>query len=185
MIPWQRFSNPTRRVPKRSRTIPKFLASQEAAERWGDKHIDHNLDPDTLSERAFAYADFAKGAYRSGEIIVYRAVSVPSREHVDFKCLGKAWSREPKGAGVYGSVPWPRGELKTFLITGIVEPKDVDWEYGFTSFLYYGEDQWEISLLENSPVEVTEIEHTPCPRPIRGSSGPSGETWGDTCGPKV
>ena len=69
-------------------------------------------------------------------------------------------------------------------MVGEIAPRHVDWEYGFTSFMYYGEDQWEISLENNSPVAIVallgayERDFDP---PILGNTGSSGEDWHATC----
>jgi len=53
-------------------------------------------------------------------------------------------------------VPY-QGALEVWLVEGRVRPADIDWEYGFTSFIYYGEDQAEVSMHDHSPVLVTKI----------------------------
>jgi hypothetical protein len=101
---------------------------------------------------------------------------------VDVNCLGKAWSATYGGAGVYGSVAHYSENLADVIIEGRVMPEHVDWEYGYTSFLYYGEDQWEVILLTDSPVEVVKINGVELDPHVLGSTGPAGEEWLRTCG---
>lgn len=70
----------------------------------------------------------------------------------------------------------------THVIEGRVNPKYIDWEYGFTSFMYYGEDQWEVSLLANTPVEIVAMNDEYLARPIEGNTGRAGESWERGCG---
>jgi len=154
----------------RHRTVPAFLRTTEAAAKWAEKHVDTSLfdEPDPVREnpyefspelwdRAEAYTAFAHDAYRKGSVTVWRAVKIPPGTTPNLRCLGKAWSYAPHGAGVYGSVPH-QGELEVVVVEGRVRPMDIDWAYGFTSFVYYGEDQSEVSMLDHSPVLVTRIE---------------------------
>jgi hypothetical protein len=153
----------------RYRTVPSFLRTTEAAAKWAEKNIDTSLfdEPDPIEEnryeyapglweRADAYVDFARHAYREGSVTVWRAVKIPLGTTPNFQCLGKAWSYERHGAGVYGLVPH-KGELETVVLEGRVRAQDIDWAYGFTSFVYYGEDQSEVSMHDHSPVLVTRM----------------------------
>ena len=205
---------------RRYKTVPPFLASFDAAMRWIGRHrkragyadwaderawhVEQANERAEWEERAADYSAFAKEAYRAGRITVYRAVRLPKSHDgtypLDLQCLGKSWSRYRKTSGVYGWAPGPGDEL---LIVGRVSPRDVDWEYGFHSFLYYGTDQWEVSLLEHSAVEVERVEvRTVRGRwtgdgwiehpglllvqgPILGNTGPAGEEWAAECGPRA
>ncbi len=164
---------------------PAFLKTEEAAFRWAIRNVDTNTSRDELRNLAMTYSDFAFDAYHTGVITIYRAVRVPvinGVAEVNMFCLGKAWSAEQRGAGVYGSVPHQEGNLADVIIEGRVLPEHVDWEYGYTSFVYYGESQWEVSLLEDSPVEVLRINGIELSPPLEGSTGPAGEQWSRTCG---
>jgi len=83
-------------------------------------------------------------------------------EYIRWDNIGTHWSFEKHGAGVYGELPSGLGKsTQDILLTGTTEPKYVDWEYCFTSFIYYGEDQWECALDDGSPVRITHINDKP------------------------
>jgi hypothetical protein len=168
---------------------PAFLRTEEAAVRWANRNVDHGNDREQLDELAEAYSYFARESYRKAHlgqpITVYRMVRVPvvnGVAAVDVNCLGKAWSATQGGAGVYGSVAHHGVNLADVIIEGRVMPEHVDWEYGYTSFLYYGESQWEVSLLTDSPVEVVKINGGELVPHVDGSTGPAGEMWQNLCG---
>ena len=171
---------------QRHRKVPVFLRDGESAFRWARKHVDIEEDTYGLYEdRASTYSDFAHDAFRHGYVVVYRMVRVPrigDTWQIDMSCLGKAWSKERRGAGVYGMVPEDLESTGDILLTATVSAGDIDWEYGFTSFLYYGEDQWEVSMLPDSPVLLTHVAEEELGEPVVGSTGPAGEVWKDTCG---
>jgi hypothetical protein len=185
--------------------VPPFLASFDAAMRWIARHRqdpgyaawaeeragatrqDPN-EPKWIEARAAEYVAFAHEAYHVGRITLYRALRLSKNRDgaypIDLNCLGKSWSRFRRTADVYGA-SWRRGD--DLLITGHVSPSDVDWPYSFRSFLHYGPDQWEVSLLAHSPVEIESIERDGdlVQGPTLGSSGPAGEEWNEECGPKT
>ena len=171
---------------RRYRDVPPFLRTPEHAFAWAERNVDLGDDFEEMRSHyealAELYSDFANDAYDAGRVQIYRAVRVRQNAglHVRFDCLGKAWSRERAGAGVYGSAPPFWRTMQDVVLTGIVNPFDIDWAYGFTSFLIYGEDQWEVSLLPQTPVLVTHIDDAPI-EPVQGSSGTAGETWQTTC----
>ena len=178
----------------RYRTVPPFLRTPEAAAAWAEKNVDVGLfdEPDPIDEnpyeyapglweRAEAYVDFARHTYREGSVTVWRAVKIPPGTHPNLRCLGKAWSYEPGGAGVYGMVPY-QGPLEVVLMEGRVRASDIDWAYGFTSFIYYGEDQSEVSMHDHSPVLITKIGHETQAPPLRGMTGTTmGDVWRPGC----
>jgi len=181
---------------RRYRDVPPFLRDADAAFRWARRNVP-SVEEDLFDwprgsptyeyaisdyeNKASLYSDFADEAYAAGRVQIYRAIRVRQNGHpyIRFDCLGKAWSRTRKGAGVYGIAPKKNG-MQDVVLTGIVNPYDVDWAYGFTSFMYYGEDQWEVSLLPKTPVLVTAIDDVAI-APVQGSSGTAGETWRETC----
>jgi len=178
------------------RKVPSFLRDGATAFRWALRHVGdlesyveemneqhRGLGDEFYGERAEIYSDFARDVYRDGAVTIYRAVRVPLDSEgnpvVHFDDLGKAWSKDPRGAGVFGVVPHSSVETRDVVMTGLVKASDVDWEYGFTSFMYYGEDQWEVSLLPNVPVLVTHLDGVPITPPIEGNSGLVREIWSD------
>lgn len=165
------------RVAKRAK-FPAFLSSESAAVGWAKRYVndlDWDDDRETLEDRASEYAGFAQKAWRNGSIEVHRAVSVPSHEKIRFDKLGKSWSYDRRGAGVYNKTVGE--DEREVVLTAVVQPEDVDWEFGFTSFMYYGTDQSEVSMLAHSPVEVIAIDGKTLPEPVLGSTGASGELW--------
>lgn len=180
-----------------AKKIPKFLMNKQAAFRWAKKNVGNikdyvremnaeqpglGLGDEFYGRRAEAYSDFAQEVYEDGEVVIYRAILVPKINgvpQISLSNLGKSWSRTLDGVGVYGNIPYEEMETKLLevVVQGIVKPKDVDWEFGFASFMYYGEDQWEVSLLPNVPVLVTHLEQDELPQAVRGNSGPAQETW--------
>lgn len=177
-----------------NRTLPPFLKDGRTAFRWALKNVDdlkdyvnemnereRGLGEEFYGGRALEYASFARGVYNDGSIQIYRAIRVPvgrgGNPKISFSQLGKAWSKERRGAGVYGNVHSTGGPTVDVVLTGVVEAQGIDWEYGFSSFLNYGEDQWEVSLLPNVPVLVTHIDDKELDQPILGNSGKAEETW--------
>ena len=171
----------------RHRAVPKFLRDSGAAVRWAKRNLD--VEPEDipgaerweqwawLEERANEYTSFASAAYAVGEIRVFRMVRVVSVDDIRLDCLGKAWSYEKRGAGVYGMTQVSRDAGRDVLIEGLVHPRDVDWEYGFASFVYYGSDQSEVSMLPYSPVVVTTVDGCALAEPVVGDTGDAKETW--------
>ena len=76
---------------------------------------------------------------------------------IDWSGIGTHWSFEKSGAGVYGEAMREGKGTQDIILTGITHPQYIDWEYCFTSFMYYGEDQWECALDEGSPITITHI----------------------------
>lgn len=176
----------------RSKGVPKFLRSCESAWRWAVENVDgiEELEEkakrgssaysqavqDQANQWACAYSEFANETYRLGRITAYRAIRVKSLDDIQWDRIGKAWSFSKEGAGVYGSAPDEKGMLD-ILIEAEVRPEDVDWKYGFTSFMYYGPDQSEVSLLQHSPVLVTSVDDQVLEKPVRANTGTSSEDW--------
>lgn len=174
----------------RHKKVPKFLQSCDSAWSWAVKHIDtaeemeegahrggyHAAVREQAREWACEYSRFAAEAYRAGRITVYRVVRVGSLDEIRLDRIGKAWSFLKEGAGVYGMAPDSEGMLDV-LIEGEVKPLDVDWEYGFQSFIYYGPGQSEVSLMNYSPVLVTALDDEPLKKPAMANTGDSSEVW--------
>jgi len=164
--------------------FPDFLKSDAAAWKWAEANVDLSIDEDNTTiaqmqreeyeSKAIDYASFAREAASLSQLTIYRAVCVPEPTVIQTHNLGKAWSRYAKTAGCYGG--GDQGDSKV-VITGVVSVADVDWAYGFTSFMYYGEDQWEVSLDGNAPVLVTAIDGKKCEPPIAGNTGHASEEW--------
>jgi len=176
--------------------VPRFLRSCKSAWRWAVKNIQeigdaeykarHKNDEgysgavrDQFREWACEYSEFAKETYRVGRIKVYRAIRVETINEIRWNCIGKSWSFTEKGAGIYGNAPSGGVDI---IIEAEVEPKDIDWEYGFTSYMYYGSDQSEVSLLKHSSVLVSAIDGQILEEPINANTGECSEMWDPTQG---
>ena len=163
--------------------LPAFLKSGETAFAWAEKHLDLTVDDDPeiaedelldYRDKADTYSRFASRAVARGRsLLVYRAVCVQSKGKIELDNLGKAWSAELSGVGCYN--PGARG--KQYVIEAEVSPADVDWEYGFASFMYYGEQQWEISMEKDAPVLVLAIDDERFSPPLLGNTGHAREGW--------
>lgn len=98
---------------------------------------------------------------------IYRAIWADSVDDIDLNDVGIFWSFEKDGAKPQNKV---NGE-KIFILTANVSPNQLDWEAGFLSYFYYGEDQWEANLGLNQEIEITEINFKPLKRPISARTG--------------
>ena len=92
------------------------------------------------------------------QLEIYRVVVLENIAQLDLKNIGIHWSFEKSGAGDYGLNRSKTKKDKTYKLTAIINPKDICWEYGLTSFMWYGADQWECALNEKAKVTVTKIE---------------------------
>lgn len=161
-----------------------FLETPETAWEWAKEHVDiqvtekslaedlesglyedgsdkHNYDQTLLEdyiEKCSLYSDKYHNVMKQSSITIYRAIRAPSVEDIDFNNIGTHWSFRSEGAGSYGEVQQEWRNHKDIVLTATAQPKDVDWEYCFTSFMYYGEDQWECALDEGSKVNIIEID---------------------------
>ena len=175
--------------------VPHFLRSADHAYRWALKYVDDmetriedldNLAPGAgeqhFRELASLYSELARTIYSAGEAELFRAVRVQRDEKgvpiISTSKIGKAWSSQVDGAGVYGMAPDREATgFEDVLLTGIVKPSSIDWKYGYTSFMYYGTDQWEVSLLSNVPVLLTHLDGEPLDPLIEANTGMAEETW--------
>ena len=180
-------------MPRAARTprLPAYFSNPAKAYLHALQHC--GISPESQAEvheyrdRADTYIDHAHWLSAQPQINVYRAITIPRAgglANINFDCLGKAWSCEADRAGTYGQVPYHGDQLIEIVLRAEVAPRYVDWDYGFASFMYYGEDQWEISLLPHSPIAVSAIlkpvNYWFRP-PIPGNTGSAGESWERTC----
>ena len=155
------------------RMNPHFLDSTHDAIKWALKNVgDAREDyPAGSSSRAVSYrmrkemdvetyvAEY-HGVMAAGQARIWRAVEIPAGEDprlwIDWDEVGTHWSFRRRGAGVYsgGKV---QGPTRVVVIEAVVQVAEIDWEYGFTSFWYYGEDQFECALVPGAKVEVVAI----------------------------
>ncbi len=161
--------------------LPAFLRDGAAAWRWAKRHLDLNLDEDSdqYQSRASTYAAFAYHAVRDGRVVVFRMVCVPSAKDIEVHNLGKAWSAKRHGVGCYNpTMGWGWAKpTREIVITASVSTNDIDWQYGFASFMNYGEDQWEVSMKPNAPVSILAIGDKTYQPPLEGNTGHAREGW--------
>ena len=119
-----------------------------------------------VDDRVSLYVGKFREVMKKPHVTVYRAICVKKRGDINFKNLGIWWSFEEDGASCYGTDS--SGKEKV-TITAEVAPKHIDWETGFYSFVLYGEDQWECSLNEGSPVKVTHIDDEKLDAPMKAT----------------
>jgi len=55
---------------------------------------------------------------------------------------------------------------RPYILEGNINPKNIDWEYGFHSFIWYGEDQWECALNKGANVKIIAINEKELEKPI-------------------
>jgi hypothetical protein len=102
-------------------------------------------------------------------ITIYRLIKLNSINDLDLTNIGKHWSFEESGVGAYGEQHPKRGMMSTgepFVLEAEVNPKDIDWIYGFNSFIWYGEDQWECALNKGAKVTINKINDDELETPI-------------------
>jgi hypothetical protein len=156
------------------------LADADAALAWARRHV-----PDAFPERADTpyraaldqmaagraaeYADLHGLATRGGPVRLWRAVRLESIGDLDTKKIGNHWSFTPGGAGQQQG---PEGFGRIHVLAAETDPGNIDWEYGFTSYMHYGAEQSEAALLPGSEVLVTHADGEPIDPPIRATTGP-------------
>jgi hypothetical protein len=151
------------------------LSSPGTAYNWAVENIPDLNDEDQPEyqelhrERAGEYSSKYNEVNRKPSLTIYRAVCLNDISELDLKKIGTHWSFDPGGVGCYGSGRGKTGN-KTFVLTGIVNPKDIDWEYGFTSFMWYGEDQWECALNQSAPVQIVKIDQKQLEKPLKAQA---------------
>ena len=151
------------------------LTSFTSAKEWAleNTDIDYYTDEDSnggnLSDYQYAvnqqvdetiksYVSMYNSTIKKTVIEIYRAVVLEKVSDLDLDNIGIHWSFEKSGAGAYGLNREKTNKDKKYLLIANINPKDIDWEYGFTSFLYYGEDQWECALNTDAKITITDIE---------------------------
>jgi len=154
--------------------IESWLPDEEVPEYEGAINVSEDQYKQALkdyyTERAEAYSAKYHQVKDLPQVTIYRSVMLKNIDDIDWDNVGTHWSFEKSGAGAYGDVsPTVRKKGKEYVLTGVVEPQYIDWEYCFTSFMYYGEDQWECALDELSPITVTHVDDKPI-NPIQAAA---------------
>lgn len=87
-----------------------------------------------------------------GKADVFRMLAVSSDwSEVDWVY----WSFSREGAGVYSGAQ--KGSDTYVLLKATANFDQIDWEHGFTSFWYYGMEQFECALISGSEIVVDKI----------------------------
>lgn len=168
-----------------------FLSNYETAKKYAYDNIDgvsecfddYNEDSDNPQcqycynnyiDLIYLYVDKYNSLKTKSEVKIYRMVKLNNIKNLDLKNIGKHWSFDINGVGAYGEQHPNRVEMKNgkpFILNGITNPKSIDWVYGFHSFIWYGEDQWECALLKGSKVVITQINDSILKTPINSIVG--------------
>jgi hypothetical protein len=155
----------------------KFLSSYESAEEYAYDNIgdvaeafdEYKEKPDDIRaeysynqyvERIELYVDKYNELKNENTITIYRLVKLDSISDLDLNDIGMHWSFEKDGVGDYGGHHPKQSyykDPKSYVLTGYANPDDIDWIYGFNSFIWYGEEQWECALNTGAEVKIVEI----------------------------
>ena len=164
-----------------------FLSTPHLAWEWAKENVDIEFDESSLDDHSLAksernmiegeinkykdrvslYCDKYNKIKNKGNIVIYRVIRVLSLDDIGWDDIGTHWSFKKEGAGAYGDIrPGIRRKGTDILLTGVTKVENIDWEYGFTSFMYYGENQWECALNDGAKVIVTHINNNRLDKPI-------------------
>ena len=154
-----------------------FLSNFESAQKYAYDNIDevseafddYNEDQDNIQasyardnyiDLIHSYVEKYNELKNHETVTIFRLIKLNSIKDLDIKNIGKHWSFSESGVGAYGENHPNRAMMKTgnpFVLEGDVSPKYIDWIYGFHSFIWYGEDQWECALDRGASVEINSI----------------------------
>ena len=171
--------------------IDNFLSNFESAKKYAYENIEdvtkcfdaykensnnmHNeYCYDNYIDLIHEYVNKYNSVKNEPQIEIYRLVKLNSIGDLDLKEIGKHWSFEINGVGDYGGSHPNRTMTKTgkpFILTALVNPKYIDWEYGFHSFIWYGTDQWECALNNRAEVLITKINNEKLEKPFKATVG--------------
>jgi len=140
--------------------------AKEFAETLDDVILDDSPEGQMYEERLYAYMAQYRKVMAKPTTVLYRTIVLSDLSKLNLKHIGTHWSFEEEGAGAYGLNREAKRDDKHFTFTGVAQTKDIDWEYGLTSFMWYGEDQWECALKEGSKVKLTHIDGEAIKKPI-------------------
>ena len=163
-----------------------FLSNYESARKYAYDNIDdvaeafdaYDEDPDDIHasysrdyyiELIELYVDKYNELKTQNSVTIYRLIKLNSLKDLDINNIGMHWSFEEDGVGAYGEQHPNRGMMttgKSFVLEGDVNPKYIDWVYGFNSFIWYGEDQWECALIKGAKVIINSINNKKLNKPL-------------------
>jgi hypothetical protein len=125
-------------------------------------------EEDRINEYCNKYAD----VINEPKIEIYRGVKLNNIKNLDLKDIGMYWTFEKECADYYGSGKRePPKNAKLYVLTGIINPKNIEWEHGLTSFIWYGPDQWECALEIGTPVTIIAIDDEKLEKPLKAKVG--------------
>lgn len=174
------------KILKEYNSNDSFLSNYESARKYAYDNIDdvaeafdaYDEDPDDIHasysrdnyiELIDLYVDKYNELKTQNSVTIYRLIKLNSLKDLDINNIGMHWSFEEDGVGAYGEQHPNRGMMRTgksFVLEGVVNPKYIDWIYGFNSFIWYGEDQWECALIKGAKVIINSINNKELNKPL-------------------
>lgn len=174
------------KILKEYNSNDSFLSNYESARKYAYENIDdvaeafdaYDEDPDDIHasysrdnyiELINLYVDKYNELKTQNSVTIYRLIKLNSLKDLDINNIGMHWSFEEDGVGAYGEQHPNRGMMstgKSFVLEGVVNPKYIDWIYGFSSFIWYGEDQWECALIKGAKVIINSINNKELNKPL-------------------
>lgn len=150
-----------------------ILKNYHSAEEYALNNFDIEDDSltDEQEERIQTYVDHYN-SINSKYIRIYRAIRLDDISQLDVNNIGLFWSFFKHGAQ-----PQNGKGKNTYVLTGIINTKNIDWETGFMSFFYYGEDQFECAVNTNVPIKIVEIDNKPIKPFITKTNRSSYSVW--------
>ena len=122
---------------------------------------------DDLETLILLYKEKYNEIRNKSSIKIYRMLKLNTINDLDLNNVGVFWSFDENGVGAYGVGHNYTGE-NTFILTAIVNTKDIDWEQGFYSFLLYGRSEFECYMKKGSICIITHINDEKLDKPIYG-----------------
>lgn len=173
-------------VLKEYNSNDSFLSNYESARKYAYENIDdvaeafdaYDEDSDDIHasysrdnyiELIDLYVDKYNELKTQNSVTIYRLIKLNSLKDLDINNIGMHWSFYEDGVGAYGEQHPNRGMMTTgkpFVLEGDVNPKYIDWVYGFNSFIWYGEDQWECALIKGAKVIINSINNKELNKPL-------------------
>lgn len=168
-----------------------FLSNYDTAMKYAYDHIDdvaetfdyYEENPDDIQtsyrrdnyiDLINLYVDKYNELKKQNVVTIYRLVKLNSIDDLQVDNIGMHWSFEKDGVGAYGENHPKKYMMQTgkpFILEGNVNPKYIDWVYGFQSFIHYGEDQWECALVKGAKVLINAINDEELNQPIEAIVG--------------
>jgi hypothetical protein len=123
---------------------------------------------DDLDTLIYEYMNIYEKISNEDEIEVYRLVKLNTIEDLDLSCVGVYWSFKKEGVGDYGGKGRKFTGDKSFVLNATINTSDINWEYGFYSFLTFGLTEFECCMNDASECLITHINDKELENPIEG-----------------